>query len=69
MFKGALNNLMELRIEGGVGMTLVLILMMIVTFGVIGILIDLHINSKKARKDIDEIKDVLKEIKNRVGTK
>ncbi|MDD5194221.1 MAG: hypothetical protein PHQ96_00930 [Candidatus Omnitrophica bacterium] len=50
-------------------MLLFLILMMIVTFGVIGILIDLHINSKKARKDIDEIKGVLKEIRNKVSVK
>jgi hypothetical protein len=50
-------------------MMLFLILMMVVTFGVIGILIDLHINSKKARKDIEEIKEVLKEIKNRVSAK
>jgi len=38
------------------------VFIIIITFGVIGILIDLHINSKKARKDIDEIKMTLQEI-------
>ncbi|MBU2103065.1 MAG: hypothetical protein ABH865_08430 [Candidatus Omnitrophota bacterium] len=51
------------------GVNFIAVMLMIVTFGVIGILIDLHINSKKARKDIDEIKDVLKQINTRVGSK
>lgn len=42
------------------------VFVIIIAFGVVGILIDLHINSKKARKDIDEIKATIKEIRDKV---
>ncbi|MEI8349802.1 MAG: hypothetical protein WCI77_06580 [Candidatus Omnitrophota bacterium] len=45
------------------------VFIIIITFGVVGILIDLHINSKKARKDIDEIKGTLQEISNKIVPK